>query len=90
MFPRRGGGSANGDPACFQGAAAGRPAFVRRDLRIRQNHTNAIQRHIQLFRRDLRQRRRDTLPQFDFATVDADAAVFVERDPVVDKRIRRQ
>ena len=78
--PQRGAG-------IFDRLRAGGHAFVRRAAGVAGDHGNARERQVELFGRDLRQRRHDPLPQLDLAGEHGRAAVRVDADPGIEHAV---
>ncbi len=70
--------------------AAGGLAFVRRPAGVAGHHRDLVQRQIELFGRDLAQRRENALAEFDLAGVHGRGAVRIDADPGIEHPVGLQ
>src|SRR5262249_8868115 len=69
---------------------AGRDALVRAATCISRNDTHAGERQVELFGRDLGERRGNALSKFDLSRKDGRATIRVDADPGVEQAVLRQ
>jgi hypothetical protein len=85
---RLGGGRAQHGSERPDAERAERPAVERAEIGVAQDHVHAVERHVQLFRRELRQRCDDPLPHLDLADQDGHAPVRADVQERVEVRRR--